>query len=64
MADNLIRWIEPVRERRLTYEKNPKRVLEILDAGSDEARKSAQQTMARVRESVLGWQRKRQELRG
>ena len=62
MADNLIKWIEPVRERRLQYEQNPKRVLEILDTGSNEARKSAQQTMARVRESVLGWQRKRQEL--
>jgi tryptophanyl-tRNA synthetase len=62
MADNLINWIEPVRERRLTYEQNPKRVVEILDAGSNKARQSAQQTMARVRESVLGWQRKRQEL--
>jgi tryptophanyl-tRNA synthetase len=62
MADNLIKWIEPIRERRLKYEQNPKRVLEILDAGSNEARRSAQQTMARVRESVLGWQRKRQEL--
>jgi tryptophanyl-tRNA synthetase len=62
MADNLIKWIEPVRERRLQYEQNPKRVLEILDAGSTKARESAEQTMARVRESVLGWQRKRQEL--
>ena len=62
MADNLIKWIEPVRERRLAYEQNPKRVVEILDAGSNKARQSAQQTMARVRESVLGWQRKHQEL--
>jgi tryptophanyl-tRNA synthetase len=62
MADNLIKWIEPVRERRITYEQNPKRVLEILDAGSSEARESAKQTMQRVRESVLGWQRKRQDL--
>jgi hypothetical protein len=54
--------MEPVRERRLTYEQNSKRVLEILDAGSSKARESAKQTMARVRESVLGWQRKRQEL--
>jgi tryptophanyl-tRNA synthetase len=62
MADNLIKWIEPVRERRITYEQNPKRVLEILDAGSTKARESAKRTMQRVRESVLGWQRKRQEL--
>ena len=53
VADNLIKWIEPIRERRLTYEQNSKRVLEILDAGSSKARESAKQTMARVREAVL-----------
>ncbi len=62
VADNLIKWIEPIRERRLTYERNPKRVLEILDAGSSKARESAKQTMARVREAVLGGQQKRQDL--
>ncbi len=34
MADHLITWIEPVRARRVEYEQNPKRVLEILDHGS------------------------------
>jgi tryptophanyl-tRNA synthetase len=62
MADNLIKWIEPIRARRLDYEQHPKRVLEILDAGSVNARKSAQQTMSRVRESIFGWQAKRQGL--
>jgi tryptophanyl-tRNA synthetase len=62
MADNLIKWIEPIRARRLDYEQHPKRVLEILDAGSVNARKSAQQTMSRVRESIFGWQSKRQGL--
>jgi tryptophanyl-tRNA synthetase len=64
MADNLIKWIEPVRARRLEYEQHPRRVLEILDNGSTEARKSAQQTMQRVREAIFNWSRKRQEISG
>jgi len=62
MAENLIKWIAPVRERRVQYENNPKRVLEILDDGSKRARKVAQGTMARVREAVFGWGKKRAEL--
>jgi tryptophanyl-tRNA synthetase len=38
MADGLIAWIAPVRERRVEYEKHPGRVLEILDEGSKRAR--------------------------
>jgi len=59
MADNLIEWITPVRERRLGYEQNPKQVLQILDAGSAKARESAQQTMSRVRDSIFAWRSKR-----
>jgi tryptophanyl-tRNA synthetase len=62
MADHLIAWIAPVRERRLNYEKNPKQVLEILDAGSTSARKSAAQTMQRVRDSIFDWPSKRAEI--
>jgi len=62
MADNLIQWIAPVRERRLSYEQNPKRVLEILDEGSAKARESAQQTMQRVRDSIFHWPAKRSSL--
>jgi tryptophanyl-tRNA synthetase len=64
MADHLIEWITPVRERRVEYEKNPKRVLEILDEGSKNARVVAQGTMERVREAVLGWGKKRKEIGG
>jgi tryptophanyl-tRNA synthetase len=64
MADHLIEWITPVRERRVQYEKNPKRVLEILDAGSKRARVVAQGTMERVREAVFGWEKKRKEIGG
>ncbi len=61
MADHLIAWIEPVRARRVEYEKNPRRILEILDTGSDIARKSAQRTIERVRAAIFHWPLKRQE---
>jgi tryptophanyl-tRNA synthetase len=64
IAENLIKWITPVRERRVDYEKHPKRVLEILDEGSNKARKVAQGTMERVREAVFGWVKKRAEISG
>ncbi len=62
MATNLIKWITPVRERRVQYENNPKRVLEILDDGSNKARKVAQGTMERVREAVFHWKDKLREI--
>jgi tryptophanyl-tRNA synthetase len=64
MADNLIKWIAPIRERRMEYEKNPKRVLELIDEGSNRARVEAVKTMARVREAVFGWEKKRKEIFG
>ena len=54
MADNLIRWIEPIRARRREYDANPDRVTEILQAGSKKARKAAGKTMRRVREAIFG----------
>jgi tryptophanyl-tRNA synthetase len=62
MADHLIEWIAPIRERRLEYEKHPARVLEVIDAGSKAARVHAQETMFRVREAVFGWDKKRKEI--
>ena len=64
MADHLIEWITPVRERRVKWEKNQKGVLEILDAGSKKARVVAQGTMERVREAVFGWEKKKKEIDG
>ncbi|MBS1841152.1 MAG: hypothetical protein JST77_09915, partial [Acidobacteria bacterium] len=57
MADHLIEWIAPVRERRLEYEQHPKRVLEVIDEGSKKARVEAVKTIERVREAVFGWQK-------
>jgi len=62
MADHLIKWIEPVRQRRQDYEQQPQHVLEILDIGSQRARMVAQQTMGRVREAVFHWDSKREEI--
>jgi tryptophanyl-tRNA synthetase len=62
MAENLIKWIAPVRERRVEYEKRPARVLEMIDEGSKRAQVEAKKTMERVREAVLGWEKKRREI--
>jgi len=64
MADHLIEWIAPVRERRVKWENNQKGVLEILDEGSKKAREAAKKTMKRVREAVFGWEKKRKEVDG
>ncbi|HEV1994851.1 MAG TPA: hypothetical protein VGR03_11000 [Candidatus Acidoferrum sp.] len=64
MAENLIKWIAPVRERRVKWENDPKGVLEILDEGSRKARAVAQGTLERVREAVFGWGKKRKEIGG
>ena len=63
MADHLIEWIAPVRERRLEYEKHPARVLEVIDEGSKKARVEAKKTIERVREAVFGWKKKRTEIK-
>jgi tryptophanyl-tRNA synthetase len=62
MAENLIKWIEPIRQRRKDFEQQPQQVLEYLDTGSKRARLVAQQTMDRVREAVFHWNEKRAEL--
>jgi tryptophanyl-tRNA synthetase len=62
MADHLIKWIGPVRQRREDYQQQPQHVLEILDTGSTRARMVAQETMERVREAVFGWGKTRGNL--
>jgi tryptophanyl-tRNA synthetase len=64
MADHLIRWIEPVRQRRVDYQQQPDHVLEILDTGSKRARIVAQESMDRVREAIFHWPEKRAEIAG
>jgi tryptophanyl-tRNA synthetase len=53
MADNLIRWIEPIQLRRKEFEAQPQRVWDILDSGSKKAQKVARKTMKRVRNAIF-----------
>jgi tryptophanyl-tRNA synthetase len=55
MADNLVKWIEPIQERRKEFEAHPQQVWDILGAGSDQARKTAKRTMKRVRNAIFKW---------
>ena len=55
MADNLVRWIEPIQARRKEFESRPQRVWDILDAGSKVAHRTAETTMERVRNAVFRW---------
>ena len=64
MAENLIKWIAPVRERRVKWENDKKGALQILKEGSDKAQTVAQGTMKRVREAVFGWEKKRKQIDG
>jgi len=64
MADNLIKWIAPVRARREEYAAHPEKVLRVVDEGSTKALEVAKKTMARVRKAVLRWPHKRDEITG
>ena len=55
MADNLVKWIEPIQERRKQFEANPQQVWDILDTGSKQAQKVARKTMKRVRNAIFQW---------
>ena len=52
VADNLVTVLAPIQERRHEYEENPKRAWEILEAGSERARRAADATLVEVRESM------------
>jgi tryptophanyl-tRNA synthetase len=56
MADSLVRWIEPIQERRKEFEARPQEVWDILDAGSKKAHVAARRTMKRVRNAIFGWE--------
>jgi len=52
MAQNLIKALEPLREKREYYEAHPALVDDIIADGCEKARRVAHQTMAEVREAV------------
>jgi tryptophanyl-tRNA synthetase len=53
MADNLVKWIEPIQARRKEFEANPQKVWDILGAGDKKARAAARRTMKRVRTAIF-----------
>jgi tryptophanyl-tRNA synthetase len=53
MADNLVKWIEPIQARRKEFEANPQQVWDILDAGAKKAQGAARRTMKRVRTAIF-----------
>ena len=63
MAENLVKWIEPIQARRKQFEANPQQVWDILDTGSKQAQKVARKTMKRVRNAIFQWDEARQTSR-
>jgi tryptophanyl-tRNA synthetase len=52
VAGHLNAFLAPIQERRKPYEQNPQKVWDILEDGTERARKVAQKTMAEVRKAV------------
>lgn len=52
MSKNLIKLLEPVREKREYYASRPETVNEIITAGNEKAKSVASQTMAEVRQAI------------
>lgn len=52
IAQSINDFLEPMRERRVEYQNNPKRVDEILISGTEKARLVAKETMQEVREAM------------
>jgi len=51
-TDSLVRILSPMQERRKKYEQNPRLAWDILEAGSERARKVASATMNEVRAAM------------
>lgn len=52
MAENLIAFLAPIREKRDYYESHPEMVTEIIQEGTAKARTVARQTMQEVRSAI------------
>jgi tryptophanyl-tRNA synthetase len=51
-ADALVQLLSPMRERRKKFEENPRLAWDILEAGTQRARKAAAATMEDVRAAM------------
>ena len=52
LAANIIEYLRPMRERRAYYEAHPEEVDRILKEGTERARKTAKETMRKVKEAM------------
>lgn len=52
LIKNMMKFLEPIQERRKYYEEHPELVDEILREGTEKARAKAQETMKRVRKNM------------
>ena len=52
MAENLLKTLEPIHEKREYYKSHPEVVKEVIETGTAKAREVAQQTMEEVREAI------------
>ncbi len=51
-SDGLMKVLNPIQDRRRKYEENPKLAWDILEAGSERARKAATETIEEAREAM------------
>lgn len=52
LAQNINKTLEPIREKRKYYEERPELVDKILQEGTEKARKTAKETMKKVKEAM------------
>ena len=52
LAKNIIEYLRPIREKRKYYEENIELVDEILKEGTERARKTAKETMRKVKSAM------------
>lgn len=52
LAKNIIEELKPIREKRKYYEEHPEEVDKILKEGTEKARKTAKQTMKKIKQAM------------
>ena len=52
LAENIIEYLRPIREKRKYYEQHPEIVDKILREGTEKARKTAKETMKKVKKAM------------
>ena len=53
LANNIIEFLRPMREKRAYYEAHPEEVDKILKEGTERARKTAKETMKKVKKAMM-----------